>query len=96
MSVGSPGLEVGVLYLGILFDDTRSSLSTYGGKMAVGLLRLQYQETQMDQRLRFLLDNAGPVSRQSWTVQAQPDIWVDESESIILIGEAAHPQSVCT
>ncbi|KAI0287543.1 hypothetical protein BC826DRAFT_44812 [Russula brevipes] len=57
------------------------------------LTSLGYKETQMDQRLRFLLDNAGPVSRQSWTVQAQPDIWVDESESIILIGEAAHPQS---
>lgn len=46
----------------------------------------------MDSRLRFLLDNAGPVSRQSHVVMPRLETWVDESESIVLIGEAAHPQ----
>ncbi|KAI0000203.1 FAD/NAD-P-binding domain-containing protein [Russula compacta] len=53
---------------------------------------LRYKDGQMDPRLRFLLDKAGPVSRQSWIVPPPPDTWVDESETIILIGEAAHPQ----
>lgn len=45
-------------------------------------------------RLRYLLDNVGPVSRQTWDDIPPPETWVDESESIILIGEAAHPQAV--
>ncbi|KAI0252477.1 hypothetical protein BJV78DRAFT_1153620 [Lactifluus subvellereus] len=56
------------------------------------LSSIRYKEGQMDPRLRFLLDQAGPVSRQSWIVLPPPDSWVDESESIVLIGEAAHPQ----
>jgi hypothetical protein len=46
-------------------------------------------------RARCLLDMVGPVSRQSWNKIPPPETWVDESESIILIGEAAHPQGVC-
>ena len=42
-----------------------------------------------------MLDKAGPVSCQPWAVVPRPDSWVDESESIVLIGEAAHPQGVC-
>src|SRR6266702_5956791 len=45
-------------------------------------------------RLRFLLDNAGPVSCQSYVVIPRLESWVDDSESIVLIGEAAHPQGV--
>lgn len=45
-------------------------------------------------RLRYLLDKVGPVSRQSWCKIPLPETWVDDSESIILIGEAAHPQIV--
>ncbi|KAI0298695.1 hypothetical protein B0F90DRAFT_1668981 [Multifurca ochricompacta] len=57
------------------------------------LSSLRYREGQMDPRLRFLLDKAGHVSCQPWVVLPQPDNWIDESESIVLIGEAAHPQS---
>jgi hypothetical protein len=46
-------------------------------------------------RLRYLLDKAGPVSRQPWIAIPPPENWVDDSESIVLIGEAAHPQGVC-
>ncbi|KAH9003413.1 hypothetical protein EDB86DRAFT_2799111 [Lactarius hatsudake] len=56
------------------------------------LSSIRYKEGQMDSRLRFLLDNAGPVSRQSYVVMPPLESWVDESESIVLIGEAAHPQ----
>ncbi|KAI9507583.1 FAD/NAD-P-binding domain-containing protein [Russula earlei] len=56
------------------------------------LISLRYKEKQMDPRLRFLLDKVGPVSRQPWLVLPSPDSWVDESESIMLIGDAAHPQ----
>jgi len=45
-------------------------------------------------RLRYLLDKVGTVSRQSWCKTQLPETWVDDSESIILIGEAAHPQNV--
>jgi len=58
------------------------------------LTSLRYKEAPMDPRLRFLLDKAGPVSRQSWIVIPPPEDWVDESGSIMLIGEAAHPQGV--
>ncbi|KAI9438617.1 hypothetical protein H4582DRAFT_185184 [Lactarius indigo] len=56
------------------------------------LSSIRYKEGQMDSRLRFLLDHAGPVSRQSYLVMPRLESWVDESESIVLIGEAAHPQ----
>jgi hypothetical protein len=46
-------------------------------------------------RLRYLLDNVGPVSRHTWDDIPSPETWVDDSESIILLGEAAHPQAVC-
>jgi hypothetical protein len=45
-------------------------------------------------RLRYLLDKVGAVSRQSLLKISLPETWVDDSESIILIGEAAHPQTV--
>jgi hypothetical protein len=45
-------------------------------------------------RLRYLLDKVGAVSRQSWCKISLPETWVDDSGSIILIGEAAHPQTV--
>lgn len=45
-------------------------------------------------RLRFLLGKAGAVSHQPHAVMPQFESWVDESESIVLIGEAAHPQGV--
>jgi hypothetical protein len=45
-------------------------------------------------RLRYLLDKVGVVSRQSWCKIPLPETWVDDSGSIILIGEAAHPQFV--
>jgi len=45
-------------------------------------------------RLRYLLDKVGAVSRRSWCKIPLPETWVDDSESIILIGEAAHPQTV--
>lgn len=45
-------------------------------------------------RLRYLFDKVGAVSRQSLYKVSLPETWVDDSESIILIGEAAHPQTV--
>ncbi|KAF8260820.1 hypothetical protein EI94DRAFT_1706007 [Lactarius quietus] len=56
------------------------------------LSSIRYKEGQMDPRLRFLLDKAGSVSRQSYVVFPRLESWVDESESVVLIGEAAHPQ----
>ncbi|KAH9973872.1 hypothetical protein BGW80DRAFT_1496011 [Lactifluus volemus] len=56
------------------------------------LSSIQYKQGQIDPRLRFLLDKAGPVSCQPWIVVPPPGSWVDESESIVLIGDAAHPQ----
>ncbi|KAF8474487.1 FAD/NAD-P-binding domain-containing protein [Russula ochroleuca] len=60
------------------------------------LTSLRYKEGQMDPRARCLLDMVGPVSRQSWNKIPPPETWVDESESIILIGDAAHPQGPVT
>jgi hypothetical protein len=45
-------------------------------------------------RLRYLFDKVDAVSRQSLNKIPLPETWVDDSESIILIGEAAHPQTV--
>lgn len=45
----------------------------------------------MDPRLLFLLDKAGAVSRQQYVVIPRLESWVDESETVVLIGEAAHP-----
>lgn len=39
----------------------------------------------------FLLDKAGAVSRQQYVVIPRLESWVDESETVVLIGEAAHP-----
>jgi salicylate hydroxylase len=56
------------------------------------LSSIRYKEGKMDPRLRFLLDKAGAVSRQPYVEIPRLESWVDESESIVLIGEAAHPQ----
>ncbi len=45
-------------------------------------------------RLRYFLDKVGPASRQSCYIFPQPEIWVDNSGSIVLMGEAAHPRGV--
>ena len=45
-------------------------------------------------RLRYLLDKVGGVTRQAWCSIPLPETWVDDSESIVLIGESAHPQVV--
>lgn len=56
------------------------------------LSSIRYKEGEIDPRLRFLLDKAGAVSRQPYVVIPRLESWVDESESVVLIGEAAHPQ----
>ncbi|KAI0266066.1 hypothetical protein BC834DRAFT_843152 [Gloeopeniophorella convolvens] len=60
------------------------------------LRALRYGDAQMDPRLRFLLDKAGPVSRQPYVEYERPETWVDDAQSIVLIGEAAHPQCAGT
>lgn len=81
-----------------------SSVSTAAARPGVtdswdpttSLTSLRYKEGQMDPRLRYLLDKVGPVSRQPWCKFPLPETWVDDSESVILIGEAAHPQILGT
>jgi salicylate hydroxylase len=75
-------------------DHTKSAAASRHGAYdpTTSLSSIRYKEGKMDPRLRFLLDKAGAVSRQPYVVMPQLDSWVDESESIVLIGEAAHPQ----
>jgi hypothetical protein len=56
--------------------------------------RILISNYRIFRRLRYLLNKVGPVSRQPWCNIPLPETWVDDSESIILIGEAAHPQIV--
>lgn len=78
-------------------DHKKSAASSRQGALdswdpTTSLSSIRYKEGQMDPRLRFLLDSTGAVSRQSCVVIPWVESWVDESESVVLIGEAAHPQ----
>ncbi|KAI0046016.1 FAD/NAD(P)-binding domain-containing protein [Auriscalpium vulgare] len=52
---------------------------------------LKYNTDTVDIRLRRLLDTLGTVSYQRWMDWPKVQDWVDESESIVLTGEAARP-----